>query len=185
MQNYFHSEVYCRSNSLLLSDASCLLRLRLASIFGFTIWMPVMLFDLPLVLRQKSVYWIVSDMCLQLLLFLTDVGLRWQSRSCTVLFWKGFGKMGMKRNSRNMRPAKNAHTRETRGQVYFPHRSRWHRVSSTRTYSITSLSLKWDTTCSPFENVKLYRPFHFNVLHYQTPSVLEANLFEPIFILIP
>lgn len=102
MQNYFHSEVYCWSNPLLVSDASGILRLDFASIFEFTVLMPVILFDLHLVLlRQKSVYWIVSDMCLQLLLFLTDVGLWWQSRSSTVLFWKGGGKMSMKRNSRN------------------------------------------------------------------------------------
>jgi len=107
MQNYFHSEVYCWSNPLLVSDASCILRLDFASIFEFTILMPVILFELHLVpLRQKSVYWIVSDMCLQLLLLLTDVGLRWQSRSSTVLFWKGGGKMGMKRNSRNWGPRK-------------------------------------------------------------------------------
>ena len=156
MQNYFHSEVYCWSNPLLVSDASCILRLDFASIFGFTILMPAILFELHLVLlRQKSVYWIVSDMCLQLFLFLTDVGLWWQSRGSTVLFWKGGGKMSMKRNSRNWGQ------RKTRGQVYFRPR-----VSSTRAHPITSLSLKLNTTCSLFEKVKLYRAFHFNVFFF-------------------
>lgn len=161
MQNYFHSEVYCWSNPLLVSDASCILRSDFGSIFGFTILMPVILFELHLVLLGKSLSIESSVTCacnffssLQMLAF------DGKAEAAQFCFEKAAVRWAWKETPEIEASEKLAYARDARTGLFRP------RVSSTRAHPITSLSLKLNNTCSLFEKVKLYRAFHFNVFFF-------------------